>query len=111
MMSGLNKEFYMIILSSKLLRAMWYGTLVAKKILRLQKIEARVIMDADARMLLALLFNKLRCIPFYKEAKIAKGQTGKKNILPGSTTWRQKFPSDQQSIFVLNQRVHKHIMF
>jgi hypothetical protein len=29
-MSGLNKEFYMIILSSKLLRAMWYGTLVAK---------------------------------------------------------------------------------
>ena len=39
------------------------------------------------------------------------GIAGKKNFLPGSTTWRQKFPADQRSIFVLNLHVHKHIVF
>ena len=38
-------------------------------------------------------------------------RAGKKNFLPGSTTWRQKFPADQRSIFVLNLHVHKHIVF
>jgi hypothetical protein len=38
-------------------------------------------------------------------------RAGKNNFLPGSTTWRQKFPADQRSIFVLNLHVHKHILF
>ena len=38
-------------------------------------------------------------------------RVGKNNFLPGSKTWRQKFPADQQSIFVLNLHVHKHIVF
>jgi hypothetical protein len=42
---------------------------------------------------------------------IATTGAGKKNFLPGSTTWRQKFPADQRSIFVLNLHVHKRIVF
>ena len=38
-------------------------------------------------------------------------RAGKNNFLPGSTTWRQKCPADQRSIFVLNLHVHKHIVF
>ena len=38
-------------------------------------------------------------------------QGRKKEFLPGSTTWRKKFPADQRSIFVLNMHVHKHIVF
>ena len=34
-------------------------------------------------------------------------RAGQNNFLPGSTTWRQKFPADQRSIFVLNLYVHK----
>ena len=36
---------------------------------------------------------------------------GKNYFLLGSTTWRQKFPVDQRSIFVLNLHLHKHIVF
>jgi hypothetical protein len=38
-------------------------------------------------------------------------RAGKKNFLPESTTWRQKFPADQRSIFVLNLHIYKHIVF
>jgi hypothetical protein len=38
-------------------------------------------------------------------------RAGKKNFLPGSTTWRQKFPADQRSIFVPNLYVHKHTVY
>ena len=34
-----------------------------------------------------------------------------KKFLPGSISWRQTFPADRQSIFVLNLHVHKHIVF
>jgi hypothetical protein len=34
---------------------------------------------------------------------------GKNSFLPGSTTWIQKFPANQRSIFVLNLHVHKLI--
>ena len=42
------------------------------KVLRLQKRAAKVIMDAEQRTSSVLLFNKLRWIPFYEEAKVAK---------------------------------------
>jgi hypothetical protein len=45
------------------------------------------------------------------QANVVTTRAGKKNFLPGSTTWRQKFPADQRSIFVLNLHVHKHIVF
>jgi hypothetical protein len=38
-------------------------------------------------------------------------RAGKNNFLPGSTTWRQTFPADQRSIFMLNLHVHKDIVF
>jgi hypothetical protein len=38
-------------------------------------------------------------------------RTGKKEFLPVSPTWRQKFPADPQNIFVLNLHVHKHMVF
>jgi hypothetical protein len=44
-------------------------------------------------------------------AYVVVSRAGKKIFLPGSTTWRQKFPADQRSIFVLNLHVHKHIVF
>jgi hypothetical protein len=49
--------------------------------------------------------------PSYGKGKVCSARAGKKNFLSGSTTWRQKFPADQQSIFVLNLHVHKHTVF
>jgi hypothetical protein len=37
-------------------------------------------------------------------------RAGKKNFLHGSITWKQKFPADQRSIFVLNLHAHKYIV-
>ena len=42
------------------------------RLLRLQKRAARVILDADPRAPSVDLFNKLKWIPFYEEAEIAK---------------------------------------
>ena len=43
-----------------------------QRILRLQKRAARTILDAYARASSVKLFNKLRWLPFYNDAKIAK---------------------------------------
>lgn len=43
-----------------------------QRILRLQKRAARIVLDAEPRSSSVRLFNKLRWLPFYNEAKIAK---------------------------------------
>ena len=41
-------------------------------VLKLQKRVARIILDADSQTSSVKLFNKLKWIPFYEQAKIAK---------------------------------------
>ena len=42
------------------------------RVLKLQKRAARIILDADSQASSVKLFNKLKWIPFYEQAKIAK---------------------------------------
>ena len=42
------------------------------RVLKLQKRSARIILDADSQASSVKLFNKLKWIPFYEQAKIAK---------------------------------------
>ena len=42
------------------------------RVLKLQKRAARIIVDADSQASSVKLFNKLKWIPFYEQAKIAK---------------------------------------
>ena len=52
----------------------WYScdTHRLNRVLRLQKRAARIILDADSQASSVKLFNKLKWIPFYEQAKIAK---------------------------------------
>ena len=45
------------------------------------------------------LLSSIRTVP-------KSGQEKRIFFLPWPTTWRQKFPADQRSIFVLNLHVH-----
>ena len=42
------------------------------RVLKLEKRAARIILDADSQASSVKLFNKLKWIPFYEQAKIAK---------------------------------------
>ena len=42
------------------------------RVLKLQKRAAKIILDADSQASSVKLFNKLKWIPFYEQAKIAK---------------------------------------
>ena len=42
------------------------------RVLKLQKWAARIILDADSQASSVKLFNKLKWVPFYEQAKIAK---------------------------------------
>ena len=50
------------------------------KILRLQKRAARVILDAPPQASSVELFNRLKWIPFYEEAKISKAVLAYKRL-------------------------------
>ena len=73
-----------------------------KNLTKISKSEKEVFIKTSNFKKEQLLHNSVTCV---------KCRAGKNNFLPGSTTWRQKFPVDQQSIFVLNLHVHKHILF
>ena len=54
----------------------WYGTIVPaiviKKILKLQKRAARIILDADRTTPSIILFNTLNWLPFTRQSKITQ---------------------------------------